>query len=466
MRKWMSGKAGEVRLRAFREVCFIVVFLWSCSGNLKDDSTSGKKIEVNPNPVTVRFLGQWKNEGARELLVRNIAREYEFSHPGIHVDLQFPEDVYYHREDPLSNQKFVASIIKEENPQWDIIRINNEYQAIDDVTGDLEWSKKALVDFSEIEEFRQNTLPELLTDSVKKLWHGIIPGPFTEGVNWALWCNNAVADKLGIKVKQFDMTFDDFLGYMKAANEYNKTHKDYIIPLFESVDWKTTLALGFQLYASQLNDLNEFFTDRVTEDKLTAWGKTLSAMEQLASFGALSDKADTMHWEKGKNMILNDQCLFFSNGSWMYNLWGNVNPKKMRDIMPTEYPVFKPTQVYIGAYQIMWAVLKKAPHREEAVKFLLAWNKPSVADQWERYTKCPTGTKGSFSSSLGGKDQFSLFTEHIATRYGARKYPYNPNSEHIFGVSKKDIPNYFDEVLQGKLTSAEAMRKIRKSVGK
>jgi hypothetical protein len=50
--------------------------------------------------------------------------------------------------------------------------------------------------FSEIEEFRQGTLPELLTEKAKEEWNGIIPGPYIEGQFWALWCNLNVAKKL------------------------------------------------------------------------------------------------------------------------------------------------------------------------------------------------------------------------------------------------------------------------------
>jgi hypothetical protein len=450
-------------LNATKIICYalfcLLILFQNCK--FKDDSNAKAKQIEQVNPVKVRFLGHWINEGKREQLVRDVAKEFEFTHQEIKIELKFPEEIYYHREDPLSNQKFVASIIKEENPEWDIIRVNNEYQTIDDVTKDPNWTD-ALVDFSEIEEFRKNTLPGLLTDSVKNLWHGIIPGPFVEGVNWALWCNNAVAKKLGITVKQFDMNFEDFMGYIKAVNDYNKSHTtDYIIPVFESIDWQTTLALGFQLYASALDNPSEFFADAITENKLIAWHTTLKAIEELSKHKPLSDKWRTMHWEADKNLILEDKCLFFSNGSWMYNIWLNAKPEKMRDIMPTEYPTFKPTYVYNGGYQIIWAVLKKSPHKEEAIKFLLAWNKASVADKWARYTKCPTGIKGSFADNSFGTDQFEAYTNHIAKKYGTRKYAYNSNSEHIYGVSKRNLPNYFVEVLTGELTADDAMKRIR-----
>jgi len=444
----------------------IVLFYAGCSTTEHDRFFSDKIIGKKPLPITIRFLGQWKNEGLRELWVRDFCREYEFTHQEIKIDLEFPEDIYYTREDPLSNSKFVASIVKEKNPAWDVIRLNNEYTQIDFISKDLQWAKKGLVDFSNIEEFKKNTLSYLDSDSVRELWHGIIPGPFIEGVNWALWCNKAVAKKIGITVKQFGMTFDDFLGYMKAANEYNKSHKDYIIPLFEANDWKTTYAVAFQLYASELANQQDFFTDAVSEKKFKAWGKTLHALQQLSIYKPLSDRCDTLHWEVGKNLILEDKCLFFSNGSWMYNIWLKYNPEKMNDIMPTEYPVFKPTNLYIGAYQIMWGVLKNAPHREDAIKFLLAWTTPSVTEQWERYTKCSYGSKSNFSTVFFGKDQFSIFTNYIDHKYRANKYFWDANSKYIVGYSKRTIPFYSKEVLQGTITADDAILRMKKEAGR
>jgi hypothetical protein len=48
-------------------------------------------------------------------------------------------------------------------------------------------------------------------------------------------------------------------------------------------------------------------------------------------------------------------------------------------IMPTEQPAFKPPHLYMGAYQVIWAVAKDAPHKEEAIKVTLALNKSIIA---------------------------------------------------------------------------------------
>jgi len=61
------------------------------------------------------------------------------------------------------------------------------------------WAKKYLVDFKEIKEFRENTMPELLSDTFNKQWKGIIPGPFLEGFNWTIWYNQAFCKGTGFE---------------------------------------------------------------------------------------------------------------------------------------------------------------------------------------------------------------------------------------------------------------------------
>lgn len=447
------------KILAFAIAIVLVLSFYSCNSNSSLKSAQ-LKTTVTPPTDTINFIGHWLTEGKREELVRDVAREYEFTNQNILVNLKFPDEIYFDRSDPMSNQKFVASIVNDPNPKWDIIMINNAYQTIADILKDQDWAKNSLVDFSEIPEFRKNTLPTLLSDSIKKTWGGIIPGPFIEGANWALWCNTAVAEKVGITIKQVDMTFDDFAGYIKAVNEYNKNNKDTIIALYEASDWKTALTIGSQLYASELGDSPEFFSENATEKKLKAWYKTLKAFEQLSIYQPLPTIEKTKPWDIGKDFVAKKH-LFFSNGSWMYNLWTRDNMEKIANIIPCEYPTFKPTDVYIGAYQIIWAVLKNAKHKKNAIDFLLNWNTPSVAERWSNDTKCPTGIKESFASGSFGSDKFSLFTKHIDTKYGSHKYEFNGNSRYILGFKNKNNPNYFNEVARGEMSADEAMRKIR-----
>jgi hypothetical protein len=454
------------RLIFLFHLIFAFFILTGCSKS--EDKINNKLIMAQTiQPTTINFVGHWYKEGQRENLVRNFAREYGFKNQNINVNLKFPEEIYYNREDLQSNQKFVAKILTKENPEWDIIRVNGEYQEILQQCGDPDWPRKYLVDFSEIKEFREGTLPELLTDEAKKTWNGIIPGPYIEGQFWALWCNKNVAKKVGIEVKQYGMTFEDFKGYLKAIYEYNvKNPSNYITPLYESVDWPTTAALGIQLYSSLLDNQQEFLMGEITDKRLDAWGKTLEALEQIAPYKPINPEWKKVNWGKTTGSLINEECLFYVNGSWMYNIWLGLDKEKINNCMPAEFPSFKTPSVYPGGYQVMWAVLKKAPHKDEAIKFLLAMNKPAMAEMWVRYTKCPTGIKGNLTGVSFGKDQFENFSFYIQNTYKSTTYRYSESSAWVLNKQYRETPIYFKEVIQGQLTAAEAMHRIRQSIGR
>jgi ABC-type glycerol-3-phosphate transport system substrate-binding protein len=416
---------------------------------------------------TINVVGHWFNEGKREDLVRNFARGYEFKNQHIAVNLKFPEEIYFDELNRGTNETFITDIVFEEAPKWDIIKVNGTYGPIRDILKDPDWAKKYLVDFSEIEEYRNGTRPELLTDDAKKTWNGILPGPYLEGQFWTMWYNKKVAEKLGIEIKQFGMTTDDFVGYLKAAYEYNQKHPDdYIMPIYESFVWKTAVAVAFQMYSSLLT-ADEFLSVGITEKRLNAWAKTLEVVEQMSKFKPLNPKWRETEWSKTQGLVLNEECLFLFNGSWMYNIWQGMDPKKTLNCVPAEFPSFGGNgfPVYPWAYTITWAVLKKSPNREAAIKFLLAMNKPEMADSWVRSTKCPTGIKGSLTDVTFGSDQIENFAYYIQDKYKNRQYSYNGSGRMVLDERfPQSTSLYFTEVIEGKMTAKEAMAKIKQDI--
>jgi hypothetical protein len=443
-----------------------LVLLFNCSGS-ENEKTDYKVLSDQTSKTTVNFIGHWYGEGLREDLVKNISREYEFENQHVKVNMKFPEEVYYTRDDFYSNQKFVSKIIYEEKPEWDIIRINGQYNEVVEMTGDPDWPRKCLVDFSQIEEFRNGIIPELLTEKTKALWNGIIPGPFIEGQYWTLWTNKKVAQKVGIEVKQIGMTIDDFLGYLKAVNNYNVSHpNDKITAFFNCKDWPTIITLGVQLFASNFDNPTDFLNAELTPDRLVAWEKTLQAVEQMAQYKPLNENWRNLKWDNSKVTMLEGQTLFLMNGSWMYNIWQNIDNSKVTDCMPTEVPVFKKTELYPANYNVSWGVLKNAPHREEAIKFMLAMNKPNTSEMWVRYTKSPSGIKGNLTGLSFGSDQFENFSSHIQTTYKQYSYKMLESSWLILGAANNNSPNYYTEVMEGKLSAREAMQLIRKNLNR
>ncbi|MBN2261294.1 MAG: carbohydrate ABC transporter substrate-binding protein [Prolixibacteraceae bacterium] len=443
---------------------FTCTFIVGC--NHQTSIISGwKPLEKIEQTSTINFVGHWLNEGDREFFVRNIARVYEFENQHINVNLKFPEEIYYDHSDRTSNEKYTAKVVKEKLTDWDIIRLNGEYREVTNLLNDPDWAKDHFVDFSNIEEFRDNTIPELLSGNAKQEWNGTIPGPLVEGQYWALWCNLDVAKKIGIEIKQFGMTFDDFAGYLKALHQYNQQNpNDYIIPIYESYVWETATTLGIALYSSLLDSPEEFLTPKITTKRLNAWGKTLEALETIAQYQPLHPSWKETDWSSTHNMMLDGECLFYINGSWMYNIWKGLDNEKVLRCMPAELPSFKPHIVYPSAYQVTWGVPKNAPNRDEAVKFLLAMNKPNIAEMWSRYTKCPTGIKGNLSGANLGGDQFEEFAKYVQENFGTNVYRYNESASWFLNERFADNPHYFKEVIQGEITANEAMRAIKQSI--
>lgn len=440
----------------------MVLIVSSCQENEVADLNPKKQIQEQTNVKELKFIGQWLTEGKRGDLVKDFTRQYEFRNQHLRVVLKFPEEIMDNYSDRTSNVKFVSDLVDQPKPDWDIIRINNQINAIGIYRNDKDWAKKHLVDFSQIPEFRQTTKAKLLTDEVKAQWGGIIPGPMLEGNYWALWFNKNVEQKLGITIKRKGMTVDDFLSYMRSVNQYNQNHPDdYIVPMHEAGDWRTSFALVFQIFASALNNNDQLFSKEFTDEKLQAWHKTLKVLEELSAMNALAKNWSSVSWSESTSDVIDEKCLFYSNGSWMYNIWEQANPDGVNNIVPCEYPVFNPISMYPSSYFAVWGVLKNSPNRDEAVDFLLAMNSADMANMWVQYTKCPTGIKSSLSDALFGSDPFEDFSTYIQKHYGDNIYNFGDDlCVYVLGNNNMN-QNHYRDVLEGRMIADEAMLLIR-----
>jgi ABC-type glycerol-3-phosphate transport system substrate-binding protein len=446
---------------------FILVILFGCTGSKsKNQDTTNQlgntTLKTQNNKAVLNVIGHWMKEGKKGNLVREWANEFEFLNQEYAINLVFPEQLYWDPNDrAYCEAKFLKNVLKADTQKWDILRINGDYLNIAEIMKDPEWPKKYLVDFSEIPEFKKYTLPGLLSDSIKHFWRGIIPGPFLEGFNWSVWFNKELAKEIGINVKQYGMTAEDFIGYVKAIDSYNKKNNKHIYPIFHCNSWSTIYALGLQLYISEAGYSND---DSYTERKLEAWHKTLKFFEEIAKANAYNYDWKKFSWDESWDYPLTKKCFFYINASWMYAIWEKVDINLVQNMIPAELPTFKTPNIYMGGYQVTWAVPKNAPHREEAIKYLLFLNKPDYAEKWARYTKCPTGILGSVSSSALGMDHFEEFNYYIEKKYGLRKFNFIDDAEPILGNSRKKIKIFMPEVAFGQMTADEAMAEIRKEL--
>lgn len=440
----------------------IVAIFSSCSdsqqnGNGKDQAT---EIE-HPEQTEIKLVGQWLGQGDREKFMREFVREYNFLHQDKKVTMVFQEEIVGNDRGGQELDRWSARQMQSDHSEYDLLMINNVNNIFRD---DPDWAPKYLVDFSKFEEFRENTVDGLIEKN-KERWSGIIPGPFIEGYNYALWYNRNVADKLGIDIKQFGMTFEDFKGYLQAVDQYNQTvsEEERIYGILEAGDWKTMIDIFNQLFLSNLESNEHYHNEYISESKLKAWHKTLKQIEEIAAYKPLHPDWRSMVWNDIFPYMLDEKYLFFSNATWMYNFWQAADESRLKNMMPTEYPTTKPVDYYIGGYQIMWVVPKNAKNKEAAIEFLLEMNKPRVADKWVRYSKSPTGIKAELASSAFGGDQFEDFVNGIDEKYGENMITLSGNSQYIFDQERRFSKNYGHEVMMGEITADEAMRRIREN---
>jgi len=425
------------------------LFVFSC-GNTYEKKVSGKTIVPPQDVIQINWIGNWLNEGNKEKLIREEANEYEFLHQNIKINLKFPEDIYGSAGEPEA--KFLEEQVNKPLADWDIVR--NKFI-------DAAFAEKYFVDFNEIPGFTESHKSFIKNKAYIERFNGRFYGPLIEGQVAVLFVNTEVAKKMGITVKQFDMTFDDFLGYIKAADEYNKTHPK-IIPIFE-YDWAKTELIFKILFFSLMDNFEEASVSEITEKKLAAIEQCYLGFEQLSKFKPIEKDWKNHKWTEENDFILNDNCLFFPNFFFMYNIWEKDSKEKMQKIMPCELPVYRPSTTYIGGYNECFVVLKNAPHKDEAIKILMNWCRPELAEKWMRYTKGSTGVTGNLTKTAFGTDQFENYMYTID-----KKYDVNLIGDREMGpfINGKDgtLPLRVQDVLNGNITAKEAFEEFKKNV--
>jgi len=115
---------------------------------------------------------------------------------------------------------------------------------------------------------------------------------------------------MGIRVKPFGMTFEDLLGYVKAAARYNQNAKDKVPIFFDAYDLPSMEALFQNLVKSWLNDYTAATTEQSSKQKLEAMYKGFQAFEALGKYKPLIPSYATNAWFLTRDVPLNDKALF------------------------------------------------------------------------------------------------------------------------------------------------------------
>lgn len=452
-------------LRLLRYIVLSVLplslIIMSCENQKIKSSKS--KSDVLTHKSEVNWVGHWQNEGKRQKLVDEVASEYEFLNQEIKVNLKYMDSIMLGATDAMEIE-LIAKEATSPNPRFDIIRVKDYYSRVANYLNDPEWTKKYLVDFSEDPDFKATHQEFLLNDEYKADNGGITVGPYNEGFYWAVWYNKEVADKMGIKVKSLGMTSDDFIGYVKQAHEYNLKNNTSIAPIFNARDWLTLDVLVSQLFYSIIGDVDKIKNTEYNPAKIKALEKVIAVFDEIGKYESSFKDRSKYGWWPSLSVPLDGECLFYIQGSWMYNIWENIDATKVRKMYPAEIPTMDGTApCYPGGFKACWAVLKNAKHKEEAIKLLKYWTSPQISESWVRYTKCPTGIKGNLAQVSLGLDQFEDFQYQLSKKFDG-KLVKPTDSRYILGIRNKDVQIPVIDILEHKKTGAQVMSELRRQL--
>lgn len=427
-------------------------------------ATNSSQISPNDTRLTVNWMGHWYKADKRYDLVLEIARDFSFRNQDVRVNLQFPEQIVG-TNDKVVVAHLIAEMIKNKKIDWDIVWMDNHiYQFVAEELNDPAWGRKHLVNFEEIPGFVQSQKSFIIEDpSYRNQTGGILVGPYIEGYYYALYYNRDLANKIGLQVKPFGMSFDDLLGYVKTAARYNQDAKVKIPVFFDAYDLPSMEAIFQNLVKSWLADYTVTTFERNSPKKLEAMYRGFQAFEELGKFKPLISSYASNAWFLTRDVPLNDKVLFYVSGTWMYSRWRDIDVAKSTKMVPTELPVFKPVNYGLGGVIPTWAVMKDSPHRKAAVRLIMSASTPRIAERWVQYTKTPTGLVGDFSKATVGSDAYEVYQRTLSEKYGSR-VQYSFNAAYLLGkdnsLLQKDIVDSLWKLLEGKMTADQAQHSV------
>jgi ABC-type glycerol-3-phosphate transport system substrate-binding protein len=428
---------------------FLALALAGCGGGAPDaggaphtsHDDAGPPGAGEAGPVTrLNWMGHWQGEDLRETLVHEIGREFDFLHPEIDLNLQFPGNIFGRRSKPIAATE-IARMVKEGRFDWDIIWLDDYiYQYVAEALDDDEWGKRHLVDFETVPGFAETQKEFIVRNPIyRNQTGGILVGPYIEGYVVALWYNRDVAQKIGLEIRNRGMTFEDLLGYVKAVYEYNQDAETPVAAFYEASDW-TTLEMLFQaLVKSEIADFHEAIEEKGSEKKRAAMLKGFRAFEQLGRYDPLIPSHNRNIWFNSRHYVLQDEALFYVNGTWMYSHWRGIDPAGLKKMMPVQLPVFNEVEHTLGGYIPTFAVMKDSPNRDAAVELMMSWCQPQVAERWVSYTKNPTGLRGHLNEPARlVTDPYEDFQYYITKRYRSQLH-FSANAGYLLGKQNADL---------------------------
>lgn len=438
----------------------ISLIIISCNNN--KSKKEGANINNVKKTTKLKWLAHWKGEGKKENLIYEIARDFSFHNQDVEIEIEFPHDML----NITTKQSFyggtvdtISQMVRHDNWPYDVMLCGIYlHNSVADQTGDKNWAKKHLVDFSNEQWFIDAHKNNLFSnDRYTRPYGDLAPGPYIEG-NWnVLYKSDIVEKKLGINIKKTDMSFDDFIAAAKSVYEYNQSHSDKITFFsLQKVDSPNLLLTHLAM---------SILGKPKPSNKVEAISALRTAYQQLNKL-AVYDPLKQYHPSNDNSNLDEKNTLFILHPSWINMIWQRSNPKGEKMMTPCEMPSLKDKTAssYSGIYHAIFVAPKKAKNKEAAMRFIKFISSKDVADKWIKYSQCPTGLKNSISYTDFGESSFAKFSRHISKKYNSQ-YSEDYLMSTLFDHNARfEYP--VNDVITGKLSPEEALQIILNEVNK
>lgn len=432
-------------------------------------------LPLSAQATQLNWMGHWKGEDKRELLVHEIRKQYEFLHPETTVNLRFDVDIegegdYY----KMKVAHKIVEMITTGRIEWDVVFCDLPvYNHVADLLGDPLWGRKHLVDFSTVPGFIESQKDFIVnTPYYKERMGGIFAGPYIEGIVFCLWYTRQAADKVGITVKERGMTVEEFLGYARALAAYNREHGTSI-PFLHLSSFNRIEALFEYIFKSQFSDPQLVIEEHYDARKAEAFLATLKIFEELSRYQPIVN-ADwrTLDWQECERDFLVGDSLFLPGGTYMYSHFRGVSPEHHENGIPVEQPYVRQPNGLVGHFVNAFAVMKASPSREAAIELSMMWAEPEVAEKWVEYTRNPTGIRGNLQQPVFGSlegDVYGRFLLDMEKQYSTLPMRNFRSPTYAFGkdvpIGEEEFRNSLMLILEGKLKAEEYYRSILSQIG-
>jgi ABC-type glycerol-3-phosphate transport system substrate-binding protein len=472
MKKNISIYKNRYPLVIFSLFIFAIAILFSnCKGNEQEVKTKNEKIisAIQSQQKEVTWLAPWYDEGSKELMMRDVRRNYEFLNQDIHLKQLFTNELYPNQLWWAAVSTDIIGMIKKDEWPYDVmICEKGHYSVIANQLNDPDWAKKYFVDFKEEEWFIDAHREGLLNSkSILSTYEGIIPGPLLEGTLYVLYVSTEVEEKLGIKAKRLNMDFTDFLQYAKTVYEYNQTHSDKI-GFFSTQDGSAVSRLFKHLTLTAYG--KEKFSSKAAS--FEALSKVYTAFEELSKYNPLESYVDygDMSPDILQRVLNEGDYLFNMEATWIYNIWESSNPEGIKKMKPCELPNFegKSPPYYEGGFQTIFAVPKRGKNVEEAKKMISYLSSGEMGEQWISITKCPTGLKTRISFTDFGQEEFDVFFRHLQDQYGVNfketdlyTLLWGKSPDYIYDEPSFNADFMHQDILNGEISAKRALQKVK-----